>query len=224
MSDTHPHGGLAVDVFLDVICPWCYLGKRNLEAALSLVPELDVAVRWRAFQLDPSIPSAGKDRRTYLSEKFADPRRIEEMHRRLEEVGEAVGVAFAFDRIEITPNTLDCHRLIRWAGAEGLGDAMVEALCAAFFSEGRDLTRIETLMAVADEVGLDGDEIRDRLESDLDVEIVRAEIDYAGRIGITGVPCFVMGGRYALSGAQSPEVLADAFTRISAELSADAAE
>ncbi|ODN70829.1 DsbA family oxidoreductase [Methylobrevis pamukkalensis] len=215
---------LSVDVFLDVICPWCFVGKRHLDAAIDMIPDIDIAVRWRAFQLDPTIPKEGKDRRAYMLDKFRDPARIDEIHGKLTDIGMAIDIPFAFDRIAITPNTLDSHRLIRWAGAEDLGTAAVEGLCSAFFCEGRDLTDEATLAAIADEIGLDGDEIRDRLATDIDLEIIRAEIDYAGRIGITGVPCYVMGGRYAISGAQPPEMMADAFRRVAAELSTRAAE
>ncbi|SON55901.1 DSBA-like thioredoxin domain protein [Hartmannibacter diazotrophicus] len=215
---------LSVDVFMDVICPWCFVGKRNLDIAISLLPDLEIAVGWRAFQLDPTIPASGKNRRQYLTDKFSDPMRIDEMHARLTDVGGAIGIPFAFDRIEITPNTLDCHRVIRWASAAELGSEAVEALCTAFFCEGRDLTQADTLAEIAEAVGLDGDDVRDRLATDLDVEIVRAEVDYAGRIGITGVPCFVMAGKYAISGAQPPEMMADAFERVAAEVIGRAAE
>ncbi|MBH0239731.1 DsbA family oxidoreductase [Methylobrevis albus] len=201
---------VTVDVFSDVVCPWCFLGKRNLEAALPLLGDLAVEVRWRPFQLDPTIPPEGKDRTRYMLDKFKDPARIEAAHHRLETLGADRGIGFAFDRIKIAPNSLDAHRLIRWAAESGRQSEVVEGLFSAFFEKGHDLSLPETLVAVATDAGLDPDAVAADLASDRDVEAVLAEIAYAGRLGITGVPCYVLAGRYAVSGAQPPEVLADA--------------
>ncbi|HUG62156.1 MAG TPA: DsbA family oxidoreductase [Methylomirabilota bacterium] len=208
---------LHLDVVIDVVCPWCFVGKRRLDAAIAAVPEIDFTVRYRAFQLDGTIPAEGKSRERYLSEKFGDPVRWQSMHRQLEEIGADLGIPFRFDAIEISPNTLDCHRLIHWAQAAGLGDAMVERLFALFFLEGANLADPETLVAAASDVGLDAETVRRDLAAAKDRASVEEEIAFAARVGITGVPCTLIASKYAISGAQPPDALADAFRQIAAE-------
>ena len=208
---------LQVDVVIDVVCPWCFLGKRRLDKARELVPDLDLQVRYRPFQLDPTLPPEGKDRTRYMLDKFRDQARIDAAHKTLEGLGAEVGIDFAFDRITVTPNTLDAHRLMHWAGKAGKGDAAAERLFALYFTEGADFTRPETLIKAAAEIGLDANDVAAKLAGGTDREAVQAEIDFASRVGITGVPCYVVAGKYAISGAQSPEVLADAFRQIAGE-------
>ena len=211
---------LHVDVIVDVVCPWCFLGKRRLDAAIAELDDLDIEVRYRPFQLDPTIPREGIDREEYIIGKFGSADALDEAHARLFALGADVGITYAFDLIEKSPNTFDAHRLVRWAAEEGLGDAMLERLFSLYFEEGGDLSQVDTLIAAAEEVGLDGDEVTMKLEDGADLEAVKADIAHAGRIGITGVPTVVVENKFAISGAQTSEVLVDALRRISSELGA----
>ncbi len=201
---------LVIDVVSDAVCPWCFVGKRRLEAALAQSGESDVAVRWRPFQLDPTIPPEGLDRRSYMRAKFRDDARLAEIHARLKALGAEVGIAFDFEAIQRSPNTLDAHRLIRWAGEAGVQDELVERLFSAYFEQGRDIGDRETLTSIAAECGLDAETIRRRFVDADDLEDVRAEIEHAQRVGVSGVPFFIFANRLAVSGAQSSEVLARA--------------
>jgi predicted DsbA family dithiol-disulfide isomerase len=209
---------LTLDVFSDVVCPWCYLGKRRLERGLALVPELDVSVRWRPFQLDSTIPPGGIERRVYLERKFGSLDGIAATHRRMTEMGAAEGIDYHFERIERSPNTLDAHRVIRWAATAGHEEATVERLFRAYFSEGLDIGDHAVLARLAAEAGLDGPAVASRLATDEDREAVAGEIAEAYRIGVTGVPCFVITSRYAVMGAQAPETIAHALRSVAEEL------
>ena len=206
---------LTVEIVSDVVCPWCYVGKRNLEQALAEAG-VPVSVSWRPFQLDPTIPPEGKSRRDYLVAKFGSLERIRPAHERLEKLGEELGIPFAFDRIAVSPNTLDAHRLIRWAADAGVESGIVEALFRAYFVEGRDIGSRDVLADIAEANGMERSEIAARLESAEDRDIVRQEIEAAQRIGVTGVPTFILAGRYALVGAQPPEEIAGALQSIAA--------
>ncbi|WP_181703616.1 DsbA family oxidoreductase [Chthonobacter albigriseus] len=209
---------LTLDVVIDVVCPWCYLGKRRLDAALETLPDFETSVRYRPFQLDPTIPPEGKERRAYMIEKFGDPGRVAEAHARLEEAAAGSGIAFAFERIEVSPNTLDAHRLIHWAQEDDLGDEMVDRLFALYFEEGADIGDREVLIKAAEDVGLDPDFIGRNLDDGTDREAIQQAIAYAGQLGITGVPCTIIAGKYAISGAQPSAVMADAIRQVSDEL------
>ena len=209
---------LTLDVFSDVVCPWCYLGKRRLGRGLLLVPELDVAVRWRPFQLDSTIPQGGIERRVYLEKKFGGPEAIAPTHRRMTEMGAVEGIEYHFERIQRSPNTLDAHRVIRWSAAEGHEEAMVERLFRAFFSEGLDIGDPAVLSRLAGETGLDESGVASWLATDEDREAVEAEIAEAYRIGVTGVPCFVVASHYAVMGAQAPETIARTLRSVAEEL------
>ncbi len=200
---------LVIDVVSDVVCPWCYLGKKRLEAALKGEPGIEV--RWRPFQLDPTIPPEGLDRKAYMRAKFGDGLKIGEIHARLKGLGAEVGVGFDFEAIARSPNTLDAHRLIRFATEAGLADALVERLFADYFERGRDIGDRETLNEAARACGL-GD-VAARLESSEGASEVREEIEAAQRIGVTGVPFFIFASKYAVSGAQSEDVLAQAIAQ-----------
>jgi predicted DsbA family dithiol-disulfide isomerase len=199
-----------IEVVSDVVCPWCYVGKRRLEAALAQSDDAAVAVRWRPFQLDPTIPSQGLDRRAYMRAKFRDDARLAEVHARLRAVGAEVGIDFDFEAISRSPNTLDAHRLIRWAAASGVQDEVVERLFSAYFEHGRDIGDRSVLAEIAGECGMDAEAVERRVAGDGDGEAVRAEIDEAQSLGVTGVPFFIFASRFAVSGAQSAEVLARA--------------
>lgn len=207
---------VVIDVISDVVCPWCYLGKKRLEAALALRPDQPVDIRWRPYQLDATIPAGGIDRKTYMERKFGTDGRLPAIHERLSRLGAAEGIAFAFDAITVSPNTLDAHRLIRWAyGFDAQGD-VVDALFRAYFEQGRDIGDRETLAAIAGEVGFDPAEARAFLDSGEAADLVRREIGMAQEIGVQGVPFFIFGGRYAVSGAEQAETLASALDQAAA--------
>lgn len=213
---------MRIDVFSDVICPWCFVGKRRLERALAARPDLagHVEIHWRAFQLNPDMPAEGIDRQLYLRLKFGDAGAARRIYRAVEEAGEEEGIDFDFEAIQRTPNTIDAHRLIRFAGQYGRQDALVERLFAAYFGEGENLGQWETLLRLGTAAGLPEAETAAFLEGDAETEAVRAEDRRARRAGITGVPCFVVAERYALPGAQPPEALVRLFDLALAEASA----
>ncbi len=201
---------LAVDVISDVVCPWCYIGKRRLEKAAASFGG-PVAVRWLPFQLNPTMPREGVSRREYRTKKFGSWQRSQELDARVIEVGNSEGIAFAFDRIERTPNTLDAHRLIWLAGEEGVQDAVVEALFRAYFTEGRDIGNRQPLLDVIAEAGLHRHQAEALLNSDDGLEAVRESDQLARRHRVDGVPFFIVNGRITLSGAQSPDAFMEAF-------------
>jgi predicted DsbA family dithiol-disulfide isomerase len=200
-----------IDIVSDVICPWCFIGKRRLERALALRPELPPEITWRPFQLNPDMPAEGIDRRTYLAAKFGGGGHAERIYVNVGEAGATVDIRFAFDRIRRTPNTRDAHRLIRYAACDGRADALVEALFQAYFLDGRDIGDRATLAAIAGEVGLDAGNAADWLASPAELEQVLAEDRSARRIGINAVPCFIFEQQYAVSGAQEPEFFLPVF-------------
>lgn len=208
---------LNLDVVVDVVCPWCFVGKRRLDRAMVEASEIDFAVRWRPFQLDASIPKAGMDRAEYMTRKFGDLRRVDEIHARLHGMGLDLGIEFAFDRIEVSPNTFDAHRLIHWAQREGKADAVVERLFALYFEEGRDIGDPAVLAAASAACGMDPSSVRNRLAGAADAEAVQSEIDFSARIGVTGVPCTIISSKYAISGAQEVATFVDAFRQIAAQ-------
>lgn len=209
-------GPFIIDVISDVICPWCFLGKRRLDAAIETL-DFDVFVRWRPFMLDASIPPEGMDRQAYMLGKFG-PERLKTIHDPLIAAGAELGVPYDFDAITRTPNTLDSHRLIRWAHTAGLQNEMAERLFMAYWAEGRDVGDRAVLAACAGEAGINAAQIRELLDTEQDVEETRAEIKHASDIGVTGVPTFVLAQSYALAGAQSPAILADAIARVASEI------
>jgi predicted DsbA family dithiol-disulfide isomerase len=201
-----------IDVISDVICPWCFLGKRRLDKAIALVPDVDVSVRWRPFFLDPTIPPEGQDRRQYLVNKFGEER-LKTLHHPLDEAGRIDGVPFHFDKITRTPNTLNAHRVIRWSSEDGLQQQVVEALFAAYWRDGRDVGDVATLVAIGKASGMDGKRLKRDLLSDRDRLEVFGDVQQAQSMGVQGVPTFVMAQRFGVSGAQSPELLADGIRR-----------
>ena len=208
---------LAIDVVSDVVCPWCYIGKRKLESALtdlrSREPELDIRVRWHPFQLNPDIPPAGIARTKYLEDKFGGRARAAEIYARVRAVGASVGIGFDFERIALQPNTLEAHRLIAWAqnaGDQDAADDLVERLFHAYFVEGRFLGEANELARIAADAGFDVDQARKLLRSDEGAAEVAAEDREARDVGIQGVPLFIFNSRVALSGAHDPPALMDA--------------
>ncbi|MBN8995643.1 MAG: DsbA family oxidoreductase [Rhizobiales bacterium] len=210
---------LVIDVVSDVVCPWCYLGKRRLERAIALVPATDIVVRWHPFQLDPTIPPGGLDRTEYMKAKFGDLSRVDAIHDRLIAFGKEEGVDYRFDAIKRAPNTLDAHRLVHWAPVDRQ-DALVEALFRANFTEGRDVGDPAVLAEIGSQHGLDREATLARLATDEDLGAIRGAIAEAQRIGVTGVPCFIVGGRYAVMGAEQPQVIASAIEKAASEAAA----
>ena len=215
--DTRPIEPVRIDVVSDVMCPWCFIGKRRLEKALAEASEVTAAVAWHPFQLDPTLPPRGKDRQRYLEEKFGGADQADAMYARVREIGAEEAIPFDFDRITLAPNTLNAHRVIRWAGIEGVQDAVVERLFALYFTEGADLTDTAVLSAAAGDAGLDTDVTGRLLAGDADLAETEADIIHARAIGVEGVPTFILDGKYAISGAQPAELLADAIRRVATE-------
>ncbi len=202
---------MRIDIFSDVICPWCFIGKKRLEKALDLRPSAQVILRWRAFQLNPDMPAGGMDRRQYLAAKFGGPDAAERIYDNVRAAGQRDAIAFAFERIPRTPNTVNAHRMIRFADRDGKQDAMVAALFQAYFLDGRDIGDAATLARLAAECGLDEKTAAAFLGGEEETETVLAEDIYARKLGIGGVPCFIFDGKYAVSGAQEPEAFLPVF-------------
>ncbi|MCZ0733561.1 DsbA family oxidoreductase [Phreatobacter sp. AB_2022a] len=219
-----PDAAVTIDVVSDVVCPWCFIGKRRLEKAVALVPDIAVEVRWRPYQLAPDLPAAGIPRDQYLTQKFGSLDRVKANFARIAAVGAEDGIDFAFDRITVSPNTLNAHRLVLWARSGGHQDAVVEALFNAYFVEGRNLADISTLIEIGAAHGLDAALLTELFASDSDIERTQREIASAQRIGVTGVPFFIVGERFGIAGAEAPETIARAIRQAAeAEASADAA-
>ena len=200
-----------IEIFSDVICPWCYIGKRRLETALDLLGgENTVEVRWQPFQLNPSMPIEGIERQAYRSAKFGSWERSLELDARVAAVGASVGIVFAFDRIARTPNTFDAHRLIHYAQTEGKQLALVESLFRAYFTEGRDIGERQVLCDLAVDAGMERTDIEGFLASNRGAGEVRLEEERGRRLGVNGVPFFLIDGQVALSGAHEPEIILEA--------------
>ena len=219
MPDNQP---VRIDVVSDVVCPWCLIGKHRLEKALELRPDVPVEVHYRPYFLNDWIPREGISREQYLTTKFGSVDRYKGIAQRVGAAAAEEGLVYASDKMKRQPNTLDCHRLIRWAETIGKAPAMKQKLMDLYFTEGADLTDRETLVKAAAHVGLDAKTVADDLASDKDVAEIEQEALAAKEAGIDGVPCFIFGGKFAVSGAQSPEYLADAIDRMAA--ARDAAE
>ena len=201
----------------DVVCPWCYVGKRRLDRALALVPEVDATVHWRPFRLDPTIPPEGISRKDYLTRKFGSVDATADMYQRLTDMGEAEGIVFRFDRIKRSPNTVDAHRLIKWAAPEGIEDDVVERLFVAYFSEGLDVGDGSVLAELAHEAGFSRDVVAARLAGEEDRAETVGEVENAYRIGVTGVPCFIVDQRIVVMGAHPAEAIVQAIHQALAE-------
>lgn len=198
---------MRLDIYSDTICPWCYVGKRRLERALAMRPAPGLAIRWRAFQLNPGMPAEGMDRQEYLEVKFGGPERAARIYEAVRLAGAGEGIDFAFERMKRTPNTFESHRLLRHAHDCGRQGALLDELYRAYFQEGADIGDREVLLACAERAGLDVAAAETFLESAAEAESTLAEDRLARRQGINGVPCFIFNGRFALSGAQPPEAL-----------------
>lgn len=202
-----------IDIYSDVVCPWCYIGKRRLEQALVSVGR-DVRVTWRPFQLNPTMPVAGMDRTTYLEAKFGSLETFRQMEEHVLAAGAMEQIPFAFDKIAVTPNTFAAHRLIWYAGQQGCQDAVVDLLFKDYFEEGADIGSPSVLVRLAEHVGLSAEPF---LSSDEGVAEVKAEESAGHKLGISGVPYFVFNGAYAISGAQPPERFVAAMKKIATD-------
>ncbi|MDW8397363.1 MAG: DsbA family oxidoreductase [Acetobacteraceae bacterium] len=202
-----PRLRLQVEIVLDLVCPWCYLGTRRLTRALRARPDIAAELSWLPFLLNPDLPVSGLPRQEYLVRKFGGEERARRLQATLADLGRAEGIGFRFDLIRRMPNSLDAHRLVRWAAMHGMAGEMVERLFTAFFTEGQDIGDPSVLTLLAAEIGLDPLHSRRFLASGAEAATVHAENLRAHRIGISGVPCFVLNGRHAIAGAQEAEVL-----------------
>ena len=202
---------MTIDVISDVVCPWCFIGRRRLGMALAQYgarePGVRPVVSWHPFQLNPDLPREGVDRKSYLETKFGGPQRAAEIYARVRAAGLTVGIDFAFERILRQPNTRDAHRLIAWAQARGDAEDLVEGLFRAYFLEGRNIGERDVLAAVAGDAGQGADAARDYLESDAGADTVDAMDRRVRELGVTGVPFFIFDGRAGVSGAQEPQTL-----------------
>jgi len=198
----------SISVISDVMCPWCFVGKRRLERALARLPHIDAMVTWWPFLLDPTIPPEGVDRGEYLRKKFGSADGGE-MYLALREVGREEGIEFAFDAIERSPNTVDAHRLIYWAGDPATQDALVERLFRLYFLEGADISDPDVLAGAAEAAGMDAEDIRARLADDRDRDKILTMVDQTAKAGVNAVPAFVLGGKRAVVGAQPVELMSE---------------
>lgn len=196
---------LRLDIFSDPVCPWCYVGKTNLERALEARPDHPFRIEWHPFQLNPDMAPEGVDRRAYLEAKFGGAEQVAAIHVRLAQVAREAGLSIDFDAVPRIPNTMDAHRLIHWAGLEGRQTAMVGRLFRAYWREGKDIGDKATLAALGGDVGMDPAVVTRLLASDADAGDLAARDLDARRKGVTGVPLFLIAQQYAVSGAQPAE-------------------
>jgi len=213
---------MRIDIVSDTVCPWCYIGKRRLERALADRPGVRADIAWRPFRLAPDMPAGGVARDDYLAAKFGTAEKAAASFDRIADAGRTEGLDFAFGKIARAPSTLDSHRLIRWAGSAGCQDGVVEALFAAYFLEGRDISEHVLLCEIAANAGMDGDLVGRLLAEGRDRDLVVREDEAARRAGISGVPTFVFENSYAVSGAQPPDILLQVIDRLSAGATAEA--
>jgi len=215
---------LKIDVVSDVVCPWCYIGKKRIENALALVPDVPVELHFRPFFLNSWVPREGIGRDEYLTAKFGSVEAYKGIAGRVVAAAGEEGLSYRPDLVKRQPNTIDCHRLIHWAEAQGKAAEMKQRLMELYFRDGGDLTDIEVLVQAAADCGLDADEVRRRLATDEDVALISGQAQEASDKGISGVPTFVFAQKYAVSGAQPADQLARAIRQVSAEVNAQAAE
>jgi predicted DsbA family dithiol-disulfide isomerase len=204
---------MQLDVVSDTVCPWCYIGKKRLDQALAMHGGDNITLAWRPFQLDASIPEGGVDRKAYMEKKFG-AERAKAAGNTIRELGEAAGITFRFEKIERSPNTLDSHRLVRWAGTGGCQNEMVDILFRRYFEDGEDVGSHDVLLDAANEAGMDVEIVRDLLLKDADKELIRREDALARQMGIQGVPSFVINSQWVMVGAQEPETLVRMFDKL----------
>lgn len=211
-----------LDILSDPICPWCYIGKSQLDKALADTPDHPFVIEWHPFQLNPDMPAGGMDRRAYLEGKFGGKDGAVKAYAPVVEKAAEVGLDINFEAMQRTPNTLDAHRLIHWAGIEGKQADVVDALFAAYFVEGRDIGDAEVLADIADGIGMDASVVMKLLASDADREDIRARDAHSREMGVNSVPTFIVAGKHAVPGAQPPELWRKVISEIMDQLQAEA--
>ena len=209
---------MQIDVISDTVCPWCFIGKRRLEQAVAQRPGIDFAINWRPYQLDPKVPPEGVDRKDYMRAKFGDQPRVKGMSDAIRTYGAELGIAFDFEKQTRRPNTIDSHRVIKWATSVGLQDAIVEAMFKAYFEDGLDIGDAKVLTEIAARCGMDAELVEELLASDADREMVLKEAGLAGQMGVEGVPAYVFEGRYIIVGAQDSDVLVRVIDKVAAKM------
>ncbi|MCV6586548.1 MAG: DsbA family oxidoreductase [Marinibacterium sp.] len=209
---------IKLDILSDPICPWCYIGKTHLDKALAQVPDHPFVIEWHPFQLNPDMPPEGMDRRAYLEGKFGGKDGAVRAYAPVVEHAQAAGLSINFEQMARTPNTLDAHRLIHWAGIEGAQTAAVDALFDAYFVQARDIGDHEVLADIADGIGLDASVIRKLLDSSADRDAIRDRDAHSRKMGITSVPTFIVAGKHAVPGAQPPELWVQVIGELQAQL------
>ncbi len=213
---------LQIDIVSDVVCPWCYIGKKRIEDALKLASDVPVEVNWRPYFLNPWVPREGISRDEYLTAKFGSVDAYKGIAGRVSQAAAAEGLDYHTELVKRQPNTIDSHRLIHWANADGKAAQMKQKLMELYFRDGGDLTDVNVLVKAAADIGMNADQTRKRLATDEDVDVISAQAKDASDKGISGVPTFVFANKYAVSGAQPAEQLANAIRQASAELNAAA--
>lgn len=206
---------IAIEIVSDAVCPWCWIGKRRLDRALAALPHLNVERVWRPFMLNPDMPAEGMPRDTYLAAKFG-AEKLARLYDPLIEIGKAEAIPFDFAAITTMPSSLNAHRLMRWARSAGVQAEIVEILFRRYFAEGQNIGEAGVLLAAAEEAGMDMEIVTELLASDADADLVRREDTLARQIGVSGVPTFVIQGKWALVGAQPAEHWVDVLTRVAA--------
>lgn len=212
---------MRIEIVSDVICPWCYIGKRRLEKAMAQRPDIEFEIGWRPFQLNPDMPKEGADRKSYLEAKFGGPERAKGIYARVAAEGANEGIAFDFERIKRTPNTLAAHSLLRWALEAGVQYDLKERLFQAYFLHGRDIGNHDVLADLAGLSGMDAALVKQKLDQGLDADTIQAEDQMAREMGITGVPFFIVERRFGLVGAQPADALLQVIDK--AAMAADSA-
>ena len=213
-----------LDIMSDPICPWCYIGKTHLDKALAEVPDHPFVIEWHPFQLNPDMPDTGMDRREYLEHKFGGKDGAVRAYAPVVEHAEQAGLKIDFEGMKRTPNTLDAHRLIHWAGIEGKQNQMVDALFNAYFVDARDIGDHEVLADIADSIGLDAAVVLKLLTSDSDGDDIRSRDAHSRQMGVTSVPTYIVANQHAVPGAQPPEVWGKVIAEIMSQIEASSAE
>jgi predicted DsbA family dithiol-disulfide isomerase len=208
---------MRIEIVSDVICPWCFIGKRRLEQAMVQRPDIDFEIGWRPFQLNPDMPREGADRKSYLEAKFGGPERAKQIYARVSAEGAKEGIAFDFEGIKRTPNTLAAHSVLRWALSTGVQTELKERLFRLYFLEGRDIGDHQVLADAAAAEGMDGALVKQLLDEGRDADVIQEEDTMARELGITGVPFFIFERKYGVSGAQPAEALLQVIDKVAAE-------
>ena len=208
---------IKLDIFSDPVCPWCYLGKANLDRALEQNPNHPFAIEWHPFQLNPDMPPEGVDKRTYLLQRFGSQAQLDAIHQRFRDIAKSNGVQMDPDTPKRIPNTLNAHRLIHWAGLEGRQTFAVAALMRAYWVEGRDIGNPAVLADIAAGVGMDRAVAERLLASDADLDAIKSREAHARQRGVTAVPTFLIANQYVLSGAQPPKVWGQVIEELAAK-------